>query len=179
MEWGLNCKVGQGHHGMPWPVASPEAMFPPCSMEWEWSYLTLWVVTIKHVTVSPAPNSIPVHTPDTPSNALLAFFRGSGPGGPSIQAMMLGRITGTPWHDGSSTSIDPGLTCHLKQPCPSHSLWLVDNYDRLGPDKAQRELHQRFTWWWWCLVTKSCQTLWDPMDCNSPDSSLHGISQAK
>lgn len=62
-----------GHHGMPWPVVSPEAKIPPCSVKWEWSYLTLWEVTIKHVTVSPAPNSIPVHTPDTPSNTLLAF----------------------------------------------------------------------------------------------------------
>ena len=25
-----------------------------------------------------------------------------------------------------------------------------------------------------CLVAKSCLTLWDPMDCNPPGSSLHG-----
>ena len=30
-----------------------------------------------------------------------------------------------------------------------------------------------------CLVTKSCQTLCDPMDCNPPGSSVHGISQAR
>ena len=30
-----------------------------------------------------------------------------------------------------------------------------------------------------CLVSKSCLTLCDPMDCNPPASSVHGISQAK
>ena len=29
------------------------------------------------------------------------------------------------------------------------------------------------------LVTKSCLTLCDPMDCSSPGSSVHGISQAR
>ena len=29
------------------------------------------------------------------------------------------------------------------------------------------------------LVAKSCPTLCDPMDCNPPVSSVHGISQAK
>ena len=28
-------------------------------------------------------------------------------------------------------------------------------------------------------VTQSCWTLWDPMDCSLPGSSLHGILQAK
>ena len=31
----------------------------------------------------------------------------------------------------------------------------------------------------WCLVTKSCLTLCDPMDCSPPGSSVHGISQAR
>ena len=30
-----------------------------------------------------------------------------------------------------------------------------------------------------CLVSNSCLTLCDPMDWNPPDSSAHGISQAK
>ena len=30
-----------------------------------------------------------------------------------------------------------------------------------------------------CLVPQSCLTLCDPMDCNSPDSSVHGILQAR
>ena len=29
-----------------------------------------------------------------------------------------------------------------------------------------------------CLVAQSCETLWDPIDCNTPGSSVHGISQA-
>ena len=28
-------------------------------------------------------------------------------------------------------------------------------------------------------VAQSCPTLWDPMDCNLPGSSLHGILQAE
>ena len=28
-----------------------------------------------------------------------------------------------------------------------------------------------------CLVTQSCPTLWDPMDCSSPGSSAHGLSK--
>ena len=30
-----------------------------------------------------------------------------------------------------------------------------------------------------CSLTKSCPTLWDPMDCSPPGSSVHGISQAR
>ena len=29
------------------------------------------------------------------------------------------------------------------------------------------------------LVAKSCPTLCDPVDCNPPGSSIHGISQAR
>ena len=29
------------------------------------------------------------------------------------------------------------------------------------------------------LVTQSCPTLWDPMDCSPPGSSVHGILQAR
>ena len=29
------------------------------------------------------------------------------------------------------------------------------------------------------LVTQSCLTLWKPMDCSPPDSSVHGILQAR
>ena len=32
---------------------------------------------------------------------------------------------------------------------------------------------------YWCLVTKSCLTLCDPMDHSLPGSSVHGISQAR
>ena len=29
------------------------------------------------------------------------------------------------------------------------------------------------------IVAQLCQTLWDPMDCSPPDSSVHGILQAR
>ena len=39
------------------------------------------------------------------------------------------------------------------------------------------------TWQAWVKseseVTQSCPTLWDPMDCSTPGSSLHGILQAR
>ena len=38
------------------------------------------------------------------------------------------------------------------------------------------------TWWSevkWSEVTQSCPTLWDPMDCSPPGSSVHGIFQAR
>ena len=30
-----------------------------------------------------------------------------------------------------------------------------------------------------CLVVQSCSTLFDPIDCTPPDSSIHGILQAR
>ena len=30
-----------------------------------------------------------------------------------------------------------------------------------------------------CSVAVSCLTLWDPVDCSPPCSSVHGISQAR
>ena len=30
-----------------------------------------------------------------------------------------------------------------------------------------------------CLITQSCPTLWDPMDCSPPGSCVHGILQAR
>ena len=32
---------------------------------------------------------------------------------------------------------------------------------------------------WWCLAAKSCPLFCDPMDCNPPGSSVHGITQAR
>ena len=37
--------------------------------------------------------------------------------------------------------------------------------------------HSRYMWV--CSVTQSCLTLCGPMDCSSPDSSVHGIFQAR
>ena len=33
--------------------------------------------------------------------------------------------------------------------------------------------------WHACVLSQSCPTLCSPMDCSSPGSSVHGISQAK
>ena len=41
-------------------------------------------------------------------------------------------------------------------------------------DQKPFELLQRSV-----LITQLCPTLWDPMDCSSPGSSVHGISQAR
>ena len=30
-----------------------------------------------------------------------------------------------------------------------------------------------------CLVTQSCPTLFDPMNCSTPGSSVHGVSPGK
>lgn len=30
-----------------------------------------------------------------------------------------------------------------------------------------------------CIATRSCLILWDPMDCSIPGSSVHGISQVR
>ena len=55
----------------------------------------------------------------------------------------------------------PGLASHLNYCCVrSHNLWIAcDSY--------------------YCLAAKSCPSLWDPMDCSPPGSSVHGISQTR
>ena len=30
-----------------------------------------------------------------------------------------------------------------------------------------------------CSVSQSCQTLWDPMECSPPGSSVYGVLQAR
>ena len=46
------------------------------------------------------------------------------------------------------------------------------------PD-TDRNLHPTFTAKVQVLVTPSCLTLCDPMDCSQPGSSVHGILQAR
>ena len=33
--------------------------------------------------------------------------------------------------------------------------------------------------WWYIYIPQLCPTLWDPMDCSPPSSSVHGILQAR
>ena len=45
-------------------------------------------------------------------------------------------------------------------------------------DQSVEPLHRHY--FQYCvLVTQSCPTLWDPMDCSSPGSSVHEIFQAR
>ena len=44
---------------------------------------------------------------------------------------------------------------------------------------AKIYLPKREFWSYFCLITKSCPTLCDPMDCSPPDSSVQGILQAR
>ena len=45
--------------------------------------------------------------------------------------------------------------------------------------KEERNENLREQIWICCLVTQLCQTLCEPMNCNPPGSSVHGISQAR
>ena len=59
-----------------------------------------------------------------------------------------------------------------------HYSWYLRNskdHKRLIWTTICQEIRQPFAW----LVTQSCPTLLDPMDCSPPDSSVHGILQAR
>ena len=73
-----------------------------------------------------------------------------------------------------------GLPSALWQMITQDSLWL----------KIQTVLEGKLVGWWrimrslqgdccCCLVAKSCLILCDPVDCSSPDSSVHGVFQAR
>ena len=48
--------------------------------------------------------------------------------------------------------------------------WALTNLSPISPRKSVKVK---------VLVAQSCPTLWDPMDCSPPDSSIHGILQAR
>ena len=95
---------------------------------------------------------------------------------------------------GSSNSVywDAGIN---RLPCPLSSSWvsLKGTTDRSSQIEKERALHIHFpciflTWSWLCvcvcvcvcvLVTQLCPTLCDPVNCNSPGSSVQGILQAR
>ena len=84
------------------------------------------------------------------------------------KTLMLGKIEGRKrwgwqrirWLDGSIDSMDMSLSKHCE---------IVKN--REAWDEQQK--------WSMKLVAQLCLTLWDPMDCSIPDSSVHGILQAR
>ena len=49
--------------------------------------------------------------------------------------------------------------------------WLSDLVGRLASSG--------YSWFCCCLITKSCPTLWDPMDWSLPSTCVHGASHAK
>ena len=56
--------------------------------------------------------------------------------------------------------------------------WLI--YFVVKPYKIYKvEIEVVFMKYWFCEVTQTCPTLCDPMDCNLPGSSIHGIFQAR
>ena len=59
---------------------------------------------------------------------------------------------------------------------------LITSDMQMTPPLWQKMKNWRASWWkWrkWSEVTQSCLTLWDPMDCSLPGSSVHGIFQAR
>ena len=59
--------------------------------------------------------------------------------------------------------------CPWDSPC-KNTEWVAISF---SSDKVWRE------WREWSEVVQSCLTLCDPMDCNLPGSSIHGIYQAR
>ena len=61
------------------------------------------------------------------------------------------------------------------------STWLPSSLFHPRTHTHTRQLHMTcmHTYCCCCFVTKSCLTLCEPMDCNPPDSSVHGISHAR
>ena len=55
--------------------------------------------------------------------------------------------------------------------------WIQEAFNKLSYDNlvARRISYLVNTHTCCCLVANSCLTLWDPMDCSSPGSSVHGI----
>ena len=78
-----------------------------------------------------------------------------------------------------------GLTCPTAcgvfdqglNPRPLH--WQTASYQWTMFFLSWRKMFQSFLALFCCLLAKSCPALWDPMDCSSPGSSVHGIFQAR
>ena len=88
--------------------------------------------------------------------------------------LILGLISGTKMHHLG------GSCCGLP----------VENYDQKAPQQDLKTYKDSWKIWLYCicvcvcarvqaLVAQSCPTLCDPMDWSLPDSSVHGIFQAR
>ena len=58
---------------------------------------------------------------------------------------------------------------------PSHSL---SSFHSPAPPWSPGHTLDLEPWMSTCVCVQSCLTIWDPMDCSPPDSSVHGILQA-
>ena len=68
----------------------------------------------------------------------------------------------------SETYHPPNLVPHVSTSWLESLLWNIFRYVKIKT---------KITLVCCCLVAKSCLTLCDPMDCNSPGSSVHGVLQ--
>ena len=74
-----------------------------------------------------------------------------------------------PWHHGAYRL---GWTIMAK--------WIITNFNQKAePLHAYKHIYIRLCICCCCLVTKSCLTLCDPMDCSPPGSSVGEMSQAR
>ena len=76
----------------------------------------------------------------------------------------------------STSAVSDSMQPHRRQPTRLHHHW--DSPGK-NPGVGCRFLLQCMKVKSESEVTQSCPTLWDPMDCGPPGSSIHGIFQAR
>ena len=71
--------------------------------------------------------------------------------------------------NGGSGHPDNHRLYHIVLVCEGD--WMTDNQNRYNDNKSESKMK--------AIVTQSCPTLYDPVDCSPPGSSVHGILQAR
>ena len=106
----------------------------------------------------------------------LSLFRPTYLTGLSWESKENGVSWGLVWVGGYSDSIPRMKSIVL------FCINLITSDMQMTPPLWQKMKNWRASWWkWrkWSEVAQSCLTLWDPMDCSLPGSSVHGIFQAR
>ena len=106
---------------------------------------------------------------------------------PRSDCMWAKRMQGSDWCESSNGPVCAHLQCLPLASSPScdPELWLPGSEKpplRRSLEKAWRDAVLRGSIIHWknvCSVAQSCPTLYDPMDCSLPGSSVHGIFQAR